>query len=152
MICDEFVGFSSIVPQMMLLLLSILEKTAHEKMLHICRDVLHLRTTIKMQWRHNCVTSTQTWLGNRLYTPSSHDGASRKFAPMPSAIVIVLANATPLSLHDMLTVGKRRKMKLRFPLIPPSSLQPPHWKCKSRGFNSSFSLRKLMGVGCGICG
>jgi hypothetical protein len=73
------------------------------------RDVLHLRTTIKMQWRHNCVTSTQTWLGNWLYTPSSHDGASRKFAPMPSAIVIVLANATPLSLHDMLTVGERRK-------------------------------------------
>jgi hypothetical protein len=43
---------------------------------------------------------------------------------MPSAVVIVLVNATPLSLHDMLTVGERRKMKLRFPLIPPSSLQP----------------------------
>ena len=65
------------------------------------RDVLHLRTTIKMQWRHNCVTSTQTWLGNWLYTPSSHDGASRKFAPMPSAVVIVVVNATPLSLHDI---------------------------------------------------
>ena len=46
-------------------------------------------------------------------------------APMPYAIVIVLANATPLSPHNMLTVGERQKeWKLRFPLIPPTSLQP----------------------------
>jgi len=53
----------------------------------------------------------------------SHDGASRKFAPMPSAVVIVVANATPLSLHYMTLVSGER-MKLRFPLIPPTSLQP----------------------------
>jgi tryptophan 2,3-dioxygenase len=31
----------------------------------------------KMQRRNNCVISMQRWLGNRLHSPSSHDGASR---------------------------------------------------------------------------
>jgi hypothetical protein len=64
----------------------------------------------KMQWRHNCVNQRRRgWVIGYICHPAMT--VLRGIAPMPSAIVIDLANATPLSLHDMQPAH--------------SSLQPP---------------------------